>query len=101
MLYFLRKRIVLISIIPLFACSSDDIKVFYNQNGDEVGHANCSKQKLKIKKGMQPMTSYGYKADKWLTAGEHALEVEKSGIKSIQGTFASMFIANMLTEKCQ
>ena len=72
----------------------------FNNENNEVGAINCTKQKLLIKHGVEPMSSFGYKTGEWLTAGQHQIEVNKSGIKSLQGAFASMFISDMLTKYC-
>lgn len=82
------------------SCSIDVVKPMFNSENKEVGAINCTKQKLLIKDGVESMTSFGYKTGKWLTAGQHQLEVNKSGIKSLQGAFASMFVADMLAKYC-
>ena len=72
----------------------------FNKDSGEVGYVNCTNQTLLIKKGIQPMTSFGYKTGEWLTAGEHLREVKKSGNESFEGLLASMWVSELLVKSC-
>ena len=90
----------LCTVISTTSCNADEIKTMVNKENDEVGYINCTKQKLLIRKGIQPMTDFGYKTGKWLTAGQHLREVKKSGIESFEGALASMWVSEMLVRYC-
>ena len=82
------------------SCSRDEIKPISNKVNEDVGQINCTKQTLLIKEGIQPMTGYGYKTGEWLTAGQHQIAVDKSGIKSFQGMIAGQFVSQLITKTC-
>ena len=87
-------------ILSVASCSFDVVKPLFDNENNKVGAINCTKQKLLIKDSIEPMPSFDYKTGKWLTAGQHQIEVNKSGIKSFQGAFASMLVSDMLTKYC-
>ena len=90
----------LCSVFSITSCTSDEIKPLLNKDNDEVGYVNCTKQTLLIKKGIQPMTSFGYKTGEWLTAGEHLREVKKSGNESFEGLLAPMWVSELRVRYC-
>ena len=84
------------------SCSRDDIRPMVNNDNEEVGQINCTKQTLLIKKGYknQALSSYGYKTGEWLTAGQHQIAIDKSGIRSFQGMLAGQFVSELITKRC-